>query len=103
MPLRDIEDKYTLSEITLMAWRSQEQAYQMRSKMAAARANTPRKAIDAGPVNKNEQRITGLEQVAESFDKPLEDSKGNFTLKHQSGENAAKFLASMGFAVSSMG
>jgi hypothetical protein len=98
LPLRDIEAKYTISEVTLMAWRSQEQGHQMR-----ARSDKARKSVAHTHTPESNKRIQHLEQLSDTMDKPLVDKDGDFTLKHQSGEDAAKFLAAMGFPVSSFG
>jgi hypothetical protein len=90
LPLREIEERYTRSEVALMAWRSQEQGHQMRLKMKTG--GKPTLPVDS----KVEHQIAALERFSEKLKKPLTDDEGMFTVKHQSGEDALKVFEMMG-------
>lgn len=101
LSLREIEEKYTLSEIGLMAWRSQEQAYQMRSKLKDKPSlSAPSTRVADPDVDK---RIAAIDAIEQHLGAPLEDDKGRFSVKGQTGETALKVFAALGLNFPTMG
>jgi hypothetical protein len=103
MPMRDIRKKYTKSEITIMAWRSSETAYQMR-----AEGNTHRRPNDAPGSMPGEaptdlygatQREKELEQRLGPVVQKLADDEGNVDLRRLTGNEALKYMAVMGLPI----
>lgn len=99
MPLREIEEKYTKSEVILMAWSSQEQGFQMRQKTQQHAAkpkpdgHTPPQRI--AEINKQAENVM---QIVEHLDKAPVDKDGYFSLKNLKGDDALRVLAAKGFS-----
>jgi hypothetical protein len=129
MPLREIQAKYTKSELMIMGWRSAEMAYNMRQKHGTQNYQprdknqatvTPRKATtDYSTVGETEQvdlyhgmpthGVTDAhlrfleERLGPKIVAQLEDEKtGEFTLKKLTGPQAAHYLRTMGVPIMSM-
>jgi hypothetical protein len=103
LPLRAIEEKYTLSEIALMSWRSREQGYQMRKKTNLPPRENKDNKQQVASESHGDKRIENLESFFDKLKKPVETDSGDFTLKNQTGEDAARVLSMIGFPVSPIG
>ena len=105
MPMREIRDKYTKSEIFLMGWHSAEQAYNMRTNSeskaqandASGRADTSRMLDHMSPTNVTERVLE--ERLGPEIISKMVDEKGNMDLRKLTGPQALHFMRSMGISI----
>lgn len=81
---REIDEKFTKSELYLLSWRSMETAHQMERKV---------------PVDKpmEKMRSYGNVQVPADLPKQFYDENGEVNLSKVTGREAYKYLSALGF------
>lgn len=96
MPLREIEEKFTRSELILMAWRSQEQHYNFKKRMKSHEDNYDMDDQTEGAhsgTKADRKRKTyndgiGPERMPDEFF----DEHGDFNLSKVKGEQARQYF-----------
>lgn len=93
MPLREIRDRFTWSELVLMGWRSAEQTHQLKSKtpenLRAAPAATGKKRKAYGPD----------ELIPDNLPDRFFNEEGEVDLRKVTGKDAARYLNAIGIHV----
>ena len=87
MPLREIEEKFTRSELVLMAWRSQEQHWNFKEKVHHGEGKFPTMP-KAGKKRKEYLDGIGPERMPDEFF----DEHGDFNLSKVTGEKARQYF-----------
>lgn len=83
MPLHEIRDKFTLSEIVITSWRSQEMSYNM------SKSTTPSKTRQTEDVEEHNERLGELPST-------FYNEEGELDLRKVPGPVAYKFFQNMG-------
>ena len=103
LPMRDIYKKYTKSELTMMAWRSQETAAALDKKVSTHTPNQSNASPQASaPVNLasallGEDGFDGLERrLGTKIMNKLENADGELDLRQLTGMEAMRFMNSFG-------
>jgi len=96
MPLREIRRKFTKSEIVIIAWRSQEQAFNLKKKfknIEGGEGNSVEgiKKTASGKKRKVYEGIGPNQMPDEYF-----DEHGDFNLSKVKGEQARQYMAKLG-------
>lgn len=89
IPLREIDEKFTRSELVLTAWRSREQAYNMRKKFKEQQSEVgvSHKYSKSGKKRKNYDGI-GPDRMPDKFF----DEHGDFNLSKVTAEEASSYF-----------
>jgi hypothetical protein len=103
MPMREIRETYTKSEITVMSWRSQEMALNMRSKYHQPPndgARGPQMPGNISPQLDYSGEYTGLEQNLGPEIVAKLAKEEDVDLRSMSGEEALRYMRCMGINMS---
>jgi hypothetical protein len=92
MPLREIRDKFTWSEIVLMGWRSAEQSHQLKSKTPE---NLRRSNVRSGKPRK--QYAHG--EIPDNLPDRFFNEEGEVDLSKVTGRDAVRYLQAIGINV----
>jgi len=93
MPLREIRERFTWSEIVLMGWRSAEQAHQLKDK-------TPASLRKTATVSGKPRRHYGPgDMVPDNLPDRFFNEEGEVDLSKVTGRDAVQYLAKLGFHV----
>lgn len=115
-PLEEVRERFTLSEIVLMGWRSQEQAYKMHLRLhpedeeEQEQTEEPewdvrreRKTVKTQPKNKKRKRKQYDGHVPDGLPDRFYDEEGEVNLSKVKLNDAVKYLNGMGFKFPFMG
>lgn len=91
MPIREIEERFTKSELVLMAWRSQEQHYHFKKKVKKYDTDDGVSVSKSGKKRKDYHDGIGPEGMPDEFF----NSEGDFDLSKVSGEKARRYFESV--------
>lgn len=99
LPLSEIGRRFTWSEIVMMGWRSQEQAYQLRSKRADARDEDwqGKPPVEQGKKKKPRKQYDG--HVPENLPDRFFDEEGEVNLSKVTIKDAIKYMHAQGFKI----
>ena len=99
MPMRQIRDSYTKSELMIMAWRSNELSYNMDK-------NTPRTGKNGSMGRETSRNDTSqsvdldvLEQRLGSVAEKMVREDGMIDLRRCTGDEAMRYMAAMGIPI----
>lgn len=103
LPYREILDRFTKSELVLMGWRSQEQAYKWRIKMKKAERGEDIDSSDSGSGKVKRKQYDGIgpERMSDKYfaQETLRDERGrviahagDFNLSQVTGEEARRYF-----------
>ena len=111
MPMREIQKKYTKSEIAIMAWRSSEMAFNMGVNTLSQAVNKPvapvaasNPALNGGPeqyletVSDPELKIIE-ERLGPVAYKIMDEKTGEVNLTKLSGAEALRYMSAMGIPI----
>lgn len=97
---REIDDRFTKSELMLLAWRSQEMSYNMKKQSDDTKTNAPRAA---GSGIKHQQVVTGElpQDLPDHFFRKDDDPEagvkaGELDLRQVTGADAYRLFQKMG-------
>lgn len=103
MPLREIEDKFTLSELVMTAWRSQEIASQMGKDVDVKTSSSPttsKNRVHDEIDPETQKRKPGLtHDLIESLPDRFFNEEGDLDLRRVSSEDALKFFQAAGMPI----
>jgi len=89
MPLREIGAKFTKSELTLIAWRSQEQSHHFKKRLKKIDSGDDDKpSVSSGKKRKQYNDGIGPERMPDEFF----DENGDFNLSKVPGEYARRYF-----------
>lgn len=94
MPLREIRERFTWSEIVLLGWRSAEQAHQLKDKTPANLRNTRTKAGGKKPRKHYEHG-----EIPDNLPDRFFNEEGEVDLSKVTGRDAVKYLQAIGINV----
>lgn len=92
MPLREIKERFTWSEIVLMGWRSQEQTQELKSK-------TPAGMKGAREVSDKPRKGYAYGEIPENLPDRFFNEEGEVDLSKVKGRDAVQYLAAIGIHV----
>jgi hypothetical protein len=93
MPLREIKERFTWSEIVLMGWRSQEQTHQLKSKSGNIRSWKEDKA------NVKQRKAYAEGEIPANLPDRFFNEEGEVDLRKVTGRDAVQYLAAVGIHV----
>lgn len=88
LPVRELRQRYTKSEMAIMAWRSSEMSHNM-SQMTAKNGGGP----------EEDKQLSALERRLGGIAEKIENEKGELDLHKLTGPEAMQFMASMGIPI----
>lgn len=103
LPLEEIRDRFTLSEIALMGWRSQEQVFKMKRKMDRNRTDWESQDYEPTEMPKTKNRSKPKKKkeydghVPEGLPERFYDEEGEVNLSKVKLQDALKYLNGQGF------
>ena len=104
LPLREIKKRFTKTDLVILAWRSQEQAYQLKRRYDTGKTRKPKtRFLDRETVNafgEEEEQPGGKRRQTEGVPEGLPDrfynKDGEVDLSRVTGEDAWKYFAAQG-------
>jgi hypothetical protein len=91
LPLREIKERFTWSEVVLMGWRSQEQVHQLKKK-------TP-KGIGAHAGDGKPRKHYSPGEIPDNLPDRFFNEEGEVDLRQVTGRDAVQYLAAIGLKV----
>jgi hypothetical protein len=92
MPMKEIEKRFTRSDMTLIAWRSQETSAQMRKRMKDSASKAPPKTITSG-------REHTYAMIPEGLPENFYNEENEVDLSKVSSEEALTYFKSFGIYI----
>ena len=96
MPLEEIREKFTLSEMVILAWRSQEQYWQMKNRMGDEPKKKKRKVKNDSKDKKEERdaggRIRYDDELVDNLPDEWFNEEGELDLRQVPGPMAVKYM-----------
>ena len=103
LPLAEIRERYTWSEVVLMGWRSQEQSYNFEQRQKTP----PRDESDAGEGAREWTRKRRVEyeqgEVPEGLPDRFFDEEGQVNLSKVKAKDALQYMSAIGIKIPMMG
>jgi|HubBroStandDraft_1064217.scaffolds.fasta_scaffold605877_2 hypothetical protein len=102
VPMREVEERFTKSEMAIMAWRSNELGYLMHQSMqnSALRAQSSARGVpEAVDYIETDEKLIKLEQRLGPIADKLENKHGEIDLRQLTGPEACRFLNCLGIPI----
>lgn len=97
IPLRDIEETFTKSELVILGWRSQEQAYKMRLRMDRPVSSDTKFSEEESKVKDKGKRKEYMDaEVPEGLPDRFFDEEGEVNLSKATLKDAVQYMNAIG-------